>query len=266
MTAVLDLSWADILELDSVQDDIDTITTLVVNSIGMDTIVDDTNVFVNVIAMLIAVQRYFIKNLPSVKDLDMTPFLTYLAEEVGLDLPFTPEFPMVEFLRENKAFLGSRGSFVLYAFIAALVNSPIQVQNNVPAMAILDDVNTLLDGSQTFNWGADLAYGTGWSHFNDGFTWDNFIYTVQVMQAQQLTSVTDLVNLITNIHPCGTKLIAWLRYCFPVDMTSIQPVCSGFSINITESFAIPSTVPGWDSGFELEELPGSEFDTRGHGF
>src|ERR1700733_690409 len=116
---MLDLDYRTIAQSDEYQEDFTTLVELIVDGIAFEHMVHDKTPWVYVLAHIGAFQRYFIRHLPDLHDIDETPFIDLIQQEVGFDLPSLSAVPIVEFLREVKYWNGYKGIKVLFHFAGA---------------------------------------------------------------------------------------------------------------------------------------------------
>lgn len=255
--AVLDLNWNDIITSDQYTADLAMLTKIAVDGLGIEEYIAADNPFVFVIANLVAIQRYFIRNQVQVVDIDTTPFLNLIQQEIGFDLPLSPELPTLEWLRESKSWYGHKGAVGLMPFIGALVGSPLEIDYPAQLIARWDQSNTCLSGKVTSHGGLVPFADSKQARIRDGVRWAQFVYFVKVLQAQNLTNYTDLLNLLNNVHPAGTKRFMYYLFNYIVD----EPVltCPGFGGKFIFNPTLRLPWPTLDNGL-LFDSPSSQWD------
>lgn len=203
-------TWDEILETSEYQQDLAVLTRMVTNSVANAELVDESNPFVHAVASLSAVLRYYIRHSVDLKDIDRTPYMDLIKKEVGVDLPLTDAIPLVELIRENKHWYGSKGTEVLYYFIGDLVGSPISLYYPRDLIFRLDNRRSRLSGSASINGELPLPESC-LGRIRDGIFWAQYTFVVNVEQAQLIENLTDLYLLLNAVHPAGTKYFLVLR-------------------------------------------------------
>lgn len=249
--ATLTLDWTTIQASDEYQSDLTLLKDLVVNALGIEDIVDQANPFVYMCANLVATHRYFVRHLPEVKDLDLTPFLNYMQKEIGFDLPLTSNFPTLEFLRESKSWYGHKGAISIFAFIGSLVGSPIEVDAPAKLIFKLDSSRSYLSGKSTHLGGERPFNDSNLARIRDGIYWSQFTYLVDVLQAQNIVNTTDLINLLNNVHPAGTKMFIKFRFNYITPQQTVTLL--SFKEKVTDSFFLRMPWPSLDNNLILDD-------------
>lgn len=250
MTQLLD--WDAIILTEEYETELALMNKIIVKGIANDGIVDSDNVFVQVMSHMLAVQRYLIKHVPSIKDLDESAFFEYMQKEVGFFVPTIDEFPISEFMKENKRWFGHKGTEVLYEFLGSLIGSPIEVYYPKDLIFKLDNIRCKLDGGESTK-GVLPFKISSLAHIRDGIFWANFTYVVHVMQGQLVTNQLFLNAILKTIHPAGTKMF------LSIDDWSVSEyidndLAEGSKSEGTTSFYAFKPYPGLDNGFILDDL------------
>ena len=249
--AVLDLNWEDIYVSEEVTEDLPGVTDLLVDGFGNTSVVDGTDLFTYVSAMLLCVHRYFISNYPEIFDIDQTPFLSYIQSQLGMTIPLSDNIDAVQFLREWQNFLSRKGSISAYPYIAGLVNSPIDIEYP-------KDLIFRWSGSRSCWSGAQSSMGllpwdvTRLARFRDGIMWAAYTYIVDVLQAQEIPDLDDLYNLLDFVHPAGMQMFGVLRFNY-----MISAEAQGYQGSIeyksqlteTQYAELSASWPTWDNNW-----------------
>jgi hypothetical protein len=181
-------------------------------------LVTDTKSLINPASYLISQLRYWIHRFPNLIDLDNSPYLTLLTNEIGIDLPRSAKMPLLEMARENRSWYGKKGTESLFKFIGALVGTKLEI--NTP-----QDLIFTLDGSKSALSGSMSGSGTPWNdsklaRIRDGEEWSHYTYIIKALQSQNIQNPDDLIYLINKVHPAGTKyFITWLYNWFVEKVT-----------------------------------------------
>lgn len=252
-------NWTAITQTTEYQIDLANLTNVLSRSIGNDTISESAQVFIYVICHLAAIQRYFIRHFGETHDLDTTPFLQEMADETGFGLPLTQDIPLVELLRESKSWYGHKSTAPLFNFVADLVGSPIELEYPKDLIFTLDDSRSCISGKVTTNGGLQPWDESDLAHIRDGIYWADFVYVVNVLQAQQINSITDLFNLLDNIHPAGMKRFVTLNYNFVLPPETTQSLYVWNDL-IFDRYFISESGPTLDNGWILDA--GAELDMQ----
>jgi hypothetical protein len=243
------LDWADICQTTEYQVDFNNVQTLVFNSLGNDTMAQSASAFIYIIANLVAIQRYYIRHISeTADDLDLSPFINLIAAEVGLDLPITSAIPLNVFLRENKSWAGHKTTVKLINFIGLLCGSQIQVEYPKDLIFRWGTPRSMFSGAKSPGGGPLPWDQTCLAHWRDGIYWAQFVYVLQVLQAQNVVNITDLINMVKSVHPLG------LQRFMNFDLQLITPVTEPATIPIWNDWAHdyytninPGGWPAWSS-------------------
>jgi hypothetical protein len=246
------MDWDAIATTDEYIADLDTLTNLLMNAVGNNYLAHHAQVFIKIIAHLAAIHRYYVRHFGEIKDLDLTPFLSHIQDEVGFALPLTNDIPLVELIRENKSWYGHKTTEVLYAFIADLVGSPIKLEYPRDLIFTLDSSKAFVGGAVTHNGGILPWDSSNLGRIRDGIYWAQFVYVVDVLQAQEIINITDLINLVVSVHPAGLKRFLNLRYNFWIAYEPTQNLL-GYSELISDWYLIGAPYPTLDNGFTLSD-------------
>lgn len=260
----LNTDWDYIVNTDEYQDDLAKLTKITVDALGIEEYVDNTNPFIYGLSNLMAVRRYFSRHLPEIVDIDETPFLDLIRQETGFDLPLSSDLPIIEWLRESKSWFGHRGSLNIYPFIGALVGSPLEINFPARLIARWDTRNTFLDGEVTAHGGKRPFSLSKRARIRDGIRWAQYVYFVNVLEAQNIINLTDLDNLLANVHPAGTKRFVYYQFNHFVDVPDMTFL--SYAMQIDMNYYIRPQYPTLDNGL-LADDPGSQWDMHfAHGF
>lgn len=242
--------WDDIIELEGVQDERQMLAKLISKSIGLSHIIGANDPLVKIMAHLISIQRYFLHLIPEQIDIDSTEYLSLLQKEAGFNLPLTEAIPIVEFLRESNSWNAHKGTEALYAFVSDVIGSPIAIHYPKKLILKLSDV-TCLSGSTSDKGELDWEH-TKLGRFRDGLLWSNFVYILDILQAQSVGNLNDLMALIEHIHPAGTKRQLNLIFTFEVDPETIpESTIYGFQEVTEDNYIISKPYPTLDNNWIL---------------
>jgi len=216
----MSISWDDIINTDEYLTDKENITNILKASFGNAAFEDDDEVFIGQIAHLVAVHRYFARHFIEQNDIDDTLFLDSIKNEIGVGIPLTDAIPIKQFLKENKAWFGHKGTELLYTFIGEVVGSPIEVHLPNEMVARWDDPRTCLSGVQGSaldSWDSlKLAY------LHDGVYWTRYTYLVIILQSHLITNMNDFLALVESIHPAGTKRFFIFKFQYAFDLSDVS--------------------------------------------
>jgi hypothetical protein len=209
--AILDLNYSDIQQTEEYQNDVSLLTSILMNAVGNEKIAREAYVFIWIITSLAATQRYFVRHMPDLVDIDTSPFLNLIQAETGLNLPLTSDIPLVEFLRESKSWAEHKGSIAIYDFIGDLVGSPIEVDFPKDLIFKVGKLRTCVGGAS----GGPYSFAQSkMGRIRDGILWAQFTYIVNVLQAQDITSIDDLFNLLNSVDPAHCQMFVKLAFNF----------------------------------------------------
>lgn len=244
--------WDAIVQTQEYQDDYSLLKNLLTAGIATSLFISQDDVFVGVMAHLIALLRYHIRHLPEVTDIDLSPFLPYIQQEVGIELPLTQAIPVVEFLRENKSWYGHKGTESLYDFIGQVVGSEIEILYPRDHIWFWDDPNCFWSGAESDHgmlpWNESKV-----AYWRDGIFYALYTYVVRVLHAEAIVNYQDFLNLIKSIHPAGTQRFIWLESTFITDPTPATQMKS-FE-DLWEYSWQRNQWPTWDNGWMWSDPP-----------
>jgi hypothetical protein len=241
------LTWTDIQQTQEYQDDFERIGMIAQKAIAIEDEIDTTSPFLFILSHLVTILRYHTNHMPDLKDLDLTPFLSLIQNEVGLGLPLTTTFPLVEFLRENKSWFSHRGAEILYDFIGSLVGSPLEIHYPKELIFRMSDPRSCISGAVSTTGGVKAFDLSKQARIRDGKFWAQYTYIVDVLQAQDIIVLSDLIALLQNVHPAGTKMFLRLQFKFVLDTTGYLPELAGFSEVIRDTFQLKKKFPSFDN-------------------
>jgi len=198
-------NWNDVVATEEFQEDLALLTNAVVRSIGNESIIDQTSPYVWAVAYLAASVRYYVRHLTDMKDIDQTPFLQEIAAEVGLNMPLSAAFPLVQLLRENKRFFGAKGTETIYHFIGSLFTTRVALFYPYELIFTLDDDRCCLDGAATESNSILPFAQSNLAYIRDGIYWSMYVFVLQILDAQNITEFGDFISLLQSVHPAGTK-------------------------------------------------------------
>lgn len=222
------LNWTDIIETEEYQDDLALMAKIIEQAFGNTQIILQSNVFVQVMAHLLACQRYMINHIPDIKDLEESAYLELIAQEIGFNVPVLEGFPMQEFLRENKRWFGHKGTEVLYLFLGALIGSEIEVYFPQDLILKLDMLRTKLSGGSS-NHGKLPFKQSSLARIRDGIYYSRFVYVVDVLQGQLVDNWPYLFLMLDSIHPAGLKRFIKIRNYYIAELDpNIEKENSGY--------------------------------------
>ena len=205
------LSWAEIIATDEFQQDYnDVVLPICVKSIGNEIIAQKNTEFVQIVATMVAILRWHIKKIGDQTDLDLSEFIQFLADEVGVALPETSAIPMKEFLRETKTFYGHKTTETLIQFAGDVIGSAVHVYYPAELIFYLDHRRSFLSGAMA---GHELTFeNSKRARLRDGIFWAKFVYVVEVLQAQNVINMNDFLAILDSIHPAGMMRFIKLQY------------------------------------------------------
>lgn len=252
------LTWSDVAQTEEYLNDFDLLLGLMVRSYAMDDTIDETDPFVQILAHIAAIRRYYIRHLPNVRDVDLSPFVSYLQAEVGINLPLTQSVPIAEFLKESKQWFSKKGSVALYTFIGNLVGSPLALRYPKDRIFRWDSRNSRYDGG--YSTSGELPWSTTQLARFHGPFWSYYSYIVDVLQAQRIDYLSDVFSLLQAVHPAGEFYYPYLYFnyaCQPLEVSN----SAAFQVTGNFDWYCKSKFPAWDNGFTWDD-PKSRWDMK----
>lgn len=253
------LEWSDISQTQEYLTNYNLMLKVIVQAIASENIVDEDNVFANVLAHFLSIQRYLIAHAPEVKDLESSAFYDEIRKEIGFDIPTTSTFPIEQFLKENKRWFGHKGTEVLYYFLGQLINSPIEIWYPKDFIYELDSEEFLLDGDESdsgeLHWSeSKLGY------IGDGIFYAQFTYVLDILKAQNIDEVNTFLKLVESIHPAGMQKFLNFIHTALGERSHLPEHVGLFRQEVLTTFFTYKELPGLDNGLETDDL-GSLTDT-----
>jgi hypothetical protein len=249
---MIETDWSDIYQNETYQTELKRLLDMITHSLGQENYLDQNTPFVWAAADLGAILRYFSSNIPGVKDIDETPFLNLISQEVGNQLPGTQEIPLVEWIRENKSWNGHKSPVPIFTFIGDLIGSPIEIDYPSDLIFKLDSTRSCLDGA--FSLGGPLPFKQSkLARIEDGFIWGIWTYIVKVLEFQNVKSYSDLLTLLDAVHPAGLLRIIELYDNYLAGQDDTQATV-GINDTVTDNFVPVQLGTGMDAGFKLDSL------------
>lgn len=250
MSSVVDLNWDTIKESQEYQDNFSKVKNLLVKSMGNEDIVNSSNPLAHAVASLVAMQRYFVRHIPDLGDLDATPYLDLIRKEVGCDLPFTSKVPVKEFLRESKVWYGTKGTEALLKYAGNLINSQVDVDYPYKRIFRMNSKSTLLNGTPN---SPKLPFkDSKVGYLQDGYFWTSFTYLVTVLNAQNVDNLSDLLTVAEAVHPAGFRSFIRLHHlAFPDEDYPSEAVM--FHEYTQETHFLDKNYPTLNNGFRCND-------------
>ena len=246
------LDWDEIVLTDEYAEDVLLMSKIIVLAIANEAIVNVENEFVQSMSHFLAVQRYMIRHIPDIKDLEKSAYYDLIAQEIGFNIPTVEGFPLDEFLRENKRWFGHKGTEILYSFLGELIGSPIDIYYPQDLIFKLDSLRSRLSGGAS-DQGVLPFKQSKLARFRDGRFYARFTYVVDVLQGQLVTNWNYLNLILDSIHPAGLKRFLKIRHWHLEDLPASSLVESGAYKKSRLYFYALRKYRGLSNGFRLSD-------------
>ena len=197
----------------------------------------DIRAFIAAGAFLMHQLRESIRLFPNIRDIDEVEesILDFLWREYAAGLPTGTAIPRREFIREAKYWYSAKSTDGLFRYVGDLTGTDIGTRRLGELILRTGDPTTLIGGELNKSPTAPSKLG----RIRDGIRWAQYVYTVDVDQAQVLNNIEDFIAILNLIHPAGTMRFPTLMYKWPVEYQ--QRPAPQFLLALVDRAAVPAS-------------------------